>query len=230
MTRVALLGSGGRMGRLTQELVGAADDLELVLAARSDADVPAALAECGADVGVDFTVAGLGAAHGTLMLEHGLRPLIGTSGVTPEEDTALDALARERGLGGLVVPNFCLGVWLQQELSRVAAEHMGSIEIVEEHHASKVDAPSGTAADTAAQLAQVRGVSPAEIPVHSVRLKGLYSNQSVLFGSPGEVLRIRHEVFGLEAFGPGILAGIRHVAAAPPGVRRGVGHAFSVSS
>lgn len=230
MIRVALIGSRGRMGRLTQQLVGDATDLELVLALGSEADVPAALATCDADVGVDFTVAGLGAEHGRLMLERGLRPLIGTSGVTPEQDAALDALARERGLGGLVVPNFCLGVWLQQELSRLAAEHMGSIEIVEEHHASKVDAPSGTAADTASQLASVRGVDPADIPVHSVRLKGLYSNQSVLFGSPGEVLRIRHEVFGLEAFGPGILAGIRHVAAAAPGVRRGVGHAFSASS
>ncbi len=225
--RVALIGGGGKMGTFARTLVEGADDLELVAAIGRSDDLAARLDGSRPDVGLDFTVAGTGAAHGRLMLEHGVRPVIGTSGVTPEEDVELDAAAREASLGGLVVPNFCLGVWLQQELARTAAGFMGSVEIVEEHHSSKVDAPSGTAADTAVQLAKVRGVEPTDIPVHSIRIDGLYSNQTVLFGGPGEVIRITHQVFGRDAFGPGILASLRYVAGAEPGVLRGVGHAFA---
>lgn len=76
----------------------------------------------------------------------------------------------------------------------------------EEHHASKTHAHSGTAADTAVQLS------------------------AVLFGGAGEVLRITHEVFANDAFGPGILACLRHVASAPLGMLRGVGYAFRAAS
>jgi 4-hydroxy-tetrahydrodipicolinate reductase len=86
------------------------------------------------------------------------------------------------------------------------------------------------AADTAVQQSAVLGCKPEDLPVHSVRLKGLYSIQALLFGGPGGVLRITHEVFANDAFGPGILAGLRHVASAPLGMLRGVGHAFRAAS
>ena len=230
MITLALIGARGRMGRLTRDLIDSTEDMRLSLELGSDADLARSLAECPVDVGIDFTVAGLGAAHGRLLLEAGVRPLIGTSGVTPEQDLELDALARERALAGLVVPNFSLGVWLQQELARRAARFLPSVEIIEEHHASKVDAPSGTALDTAYQLAGERGLEPSAIPIHSLRIRGLYSNQSVVLGGEGEVLRIRHEVYGHAAFGPGILAGIRYLMGAEPGVRRGIGHAFEAQA
>ncbi len=224
--RVALVGAAGRMGTFTERLLESQADLELCSRIEASGDLPGLLADSGAQVGLDFTMAGLGAEHGLAMLAAGLRPLIGTSGVTPEEDRRLDAAAREAGLAGLVVPNFCLGVWLQQDLARRAATFLPSVEIIEEHHHTKPDAPSGTAADTAAQLAELKGVDPAAIPIHSVRLEGLYSNQSVLLGGPGEVLRITHQTEGLEAFGPGILAALRYLVHAQPGVLRGIGHAF----
>jgi 4-hydroxy-tetrahydrodipicolinate reductase len=224
--RVALIGAEGRMGRFAAAQFEDQPDLELVARVGRAGDLGSILEQTRPDVGLDFTSAGRGARHGLVMLEHGVRPVIGTSGVSPAEDAELDGLAKDKGLAGLVVPNFCLGVWLQQELARTAARYLGSIEIIEEHHASKQDAPSGTAADTAAQLAVVRGIEPDEIPVHSVRLQGLFSNQTVLFGGPGEVLRLTHQTFGLEAFAPGILASLRYVARAAPGVRRGIGHAF----
>lgn len=223
--RVALVGASGRMGRFTQELLGSHPDLELAACVDRGDDLAQALEAARPDVALDFTVAGVGADHGRVMLQCGVRPLLGTSGIDPGDDALLDAEARDRGLGGLVVPNFCLGVWLQQELAVRAAEFLPSVEIVEEHHHEKLDAPSGTAADTAVQLARVRGVDPADIPIHSLRLQGLYANQSVVLGGPGEVLRITHQTFGLEAFGPGILAGLRYVAQAQ-GVARGIGHAF----
>lgn len=224
---VMIVGASGRMGRFAAEWiesrtkdlrVGPGVDRGDDLAARIERDRPA--------VGLDLTVAGLGVAHGSVFLRAGVPVVIGTSGVDAAEDARLDALAREHGAAGLVVPNFCLGIWLQQEMARLAARHLPSFEIVEEHHAGKKDAPSGTAADTARQLAELTGRDPADVPIHSVRLQGLYSNQEVLFGGPGEVLRITHQNFGLEAFGPGIVAALRHVLSAPPGVSRGIGAAL----
>lgn len=223
--RIALVGASGRMGRFTQQLLGDHSDLELVARIDRDDDLSQVLQAERPHVALDFTVAGVGAEHGRAMLECGVRPLLGTSGIDPTDDSLLDAEARERGLGGLVVPNFCLGIWLSQEFALRAAAFLPSVEIVEEHHQTKLDAPSGTAADTAVQLAEVRGCDPADIPIHSLRLQGLYSNQSVVFGGPGEVLRITHQNYGLEAFGPGILTALRYVAQAE-GVARGIGHAF----
>jgi 4-hydroxy-tetrahydrodipicolinate reductase len=223
--RIALVGARGRMGRFTQALLAAREDLEVVAEVSRGDDLTASLITSRADVGLDFTAAGRGAAHGLAMLAAGVRPLIGTSGVGEDDDRALDAAARAAGLGGLVVPNFCLGVWLQQKLALEAARFLDSFEIVEEHHFTKRDAPSGTAVDTALQLARATGRAVADVPVHSIRLKGLYSNQTVLFGGPGEVLRLEHQTFGLDAFGPGIVAALRYVAVAE-GVRRGIGVAF----
>jgi len=223
--RVALIGARGKMGRFTRDLLTAEGDFDVVSEIHRGDDLRAALEAARPEVGLDFTVAGRGAEHGLAMLACGVRPLIGTSGLSAEDDARLDAAARERSLGGLVVPNFCLGVWLLQRLALDAQRFLPALEIVEEHKHTKQDAPSGTALDTAAQLAAARGIDPAEIPIHSVRLPGLYSNHTLLFGGSGEVLRITHETSGLDAFAPGILAGLRYAAQAE-GVQRGIGPAF----
>jgi 4-hydroxy-tetrahydrodipicolinate reductase len=177
-----------------------------------------------AALALEATRAGLGFAHARTLLECGVRPLVATSGVTPEENEALDAQARELGLGGLVVPNFSLGSWLLLKLAEEAARAFPEVEIVELHHAQKRDAPSGTALETARRLRAARG-DAREVPIHSVRLSGLYAHQAVLFGAPGETLTLRHDMLGPEAFVPGVLAGLRHVAQAT-GVARGIEHAL----
>lgn len=226
MTRVALIGAQGRMGRYCDQLVGQHTDFQVVCRVTSDQDLAAELERARPEIGLDFTRAGLGRDHGVALLQAGVRPLIGTSGMLPKDDQFLHEMALEFGLGGLVVPNFSLGVWLQQKLSLIAAQHLDQVEIQEEHHLHKTDAPSGTALDTAFQLSESLGRSMDEIPIHSVRLPGLYSNQTVLFGGPGQILRLTHETYGLDAFGPGILAALAYIMQAPPGVRRGIGHAL----
>jgi 4-hydroxy-tetrahydrodipicolinate reductase len=225
--RVLLVGSDGRMGRFTLDLLESVGDLEVVGGVTRNEDLGACLRDLRPDSALDFTLAGRGAEHGLCMLEHGVRPLIGTSGVQVEEVARLDALARETKLGGLVVPNFCLGIVLQQRFALEAARHLSSIEIVEEHHAGKLDAPSGTAADTARRLERTRGADGPKIPIHSLRLQGLYSNQSVHLAGPGEVLTLSHRTYGLEAFGPGILAALRFLPRAE-GVAVGLEHALDV--
>lgn len=225
-TGVALIGAQGRMGRYCDQLLAQHPEFQIVCRVTSDQNLAAELERARPDLGLDFTRAGLGRDHGETLLQAGVRPLIGTSGMRPEDDHYLHEMALERGLAGLVVPNFSLGVWLQQKLALLAAQHMDQVEIQEEHHIDKTDAPSGTALDTAHQLGEALGRPGEEIPIHSVRLPGLYSNQTVLFGGPGQILRLTHETYGLEAFGPGILAGLNFVAQAPPGIQRGIGHAL----
>jgi 4-hydroxy-tetrahydrodipicolinate reductase len=223
---ILLVGADGRMGRFTKALIAAESDLRVVGGVGRGDDLDAKLRELRPSVAVDFTLAGRGARHAHTMLARGVRPLIGTSGVTPEEVAELDRAARECSLGGLVVPNFCLGIVLQQRFALEAARHFTSIEIVEEHHTKKKDAPSGTSLDTARRLADQRGVPPASIPIHAVRLTGLYANQAVLLSGPGEVLRLEHQTYGLEAFGPGILAALRYLPRAA-GIKVGLEHALA---
>lgn len=222
--RVALVGASGRLGRCARAVIEGADDLEIVASLGRGDDFPRALSNARADVAFEATHAGLGFEHARLLLEHGVRPLVATSGVTPDEVARLDALARARGLGGLVAPNLSLGMWVLQHAAAEAAKWFGEIEIVELHHEKKRDAPSGTAADTARKL-QLAARRERPIPIHSVRLPGLYAHQEVLFGAAGELLTLRHDMSGPDAFRGGILAGLRYVATAR-GVESGIEAAF----
>ncbi len=234
---VAIVGARGRLGGFAASLLESRADFELVGRFDSNDDWPAQIAGSGARVALEATVAGLGYEHGVALLEAGVRPVIATSGVTPDQCERLDALARKLQLGGLVVPNFSLGSLLLQRFAAEAARHFPDAEIVELHHERKADAPSGTAAETARRIAAARASRPiaprrpddprergglhADVPVHSVRLPGLYAHQEVLFGAPGELLSLRHDMSGPAAFGPGILAALRYAATAT-GVARGL--------
>ncbi len=233
--RVCVLGAKGRMGSFACALLEEDEGFHVAAALDKGDDLPAGIAASEARVGLDLTVAGKGREHGLLLLEAGVRPVIGTSGVSLDDNAALDARARELDLGGLVVPNFSLGVWFLQRAAADAARAFEHAEIIEEHHAHKKDAPSGTALDTAERIASARRGpgSPADdepargrlhhgVPVHAVRLPGRYSHQEVLFSGPGETLTLRHDMLGPEAFGPGILAALRYAATAV-GVGRGIG-------
>ncbi len=226
--RVAVVGARGRMGRFAVGLLAGCEDFEVVAELEREDDLPTRLVASGAELGLDLTVAGLGAAHGLAMLERGVRPVIGTSGVSLEQNRELDELARRRGLGGLVVPNFSLGVWLMQRCCELVVEHLQRAEILETHHERKRDAPSGTALDTAERMAARLGTDPGRFPIHSLRLPGPHSNQEVVFGGQGELLRIAHETYGIESFGPGILLALRHAHTAL-GVARGLGAALADS-
>jgi len=239
--RVAVVGAGGRLGAFALELLRGAPGFELVGAYDSRDDWPRAIRSSGAQVALEATRAGLGCEHGLALLAAGVRPVIATSGVSPEEGERLDREARRLRLGGLIVPNFSLGSLLLQRFAAEAARHFPDAEIVELHHERKHDAPSGTALETARRMAAERDASRAQrerpdeprerggrrdgIAVHSVRLPGLYAHQVVLLGAPGETLELRHDMSGPAAFGPGIRAALAHAATAE-GVARGLEHAL----
>ncbi len=211
MLRVAIIGASGRLGSFAACLIEKEPEFELVARVTSTDDLGSSLRSSAAQIALDVTVAGLGAEHAQVMLQYGVRPVIGTSGVTPAETQELDELARAKQLGGIVVPNFSLGVCVQQKAAELAAEHLASIEIIETHHPEKRDAPSGTALDTARKL---QAQTKRSVPIHSLRVPGVLANQEIVFGGRGEVLRMTHETYSLEAFSSGILASIRFAKSA----------------
>jgi 4-hydroxy-tetrahydrodipicolinate reductase len=169
----------------------------------------------GIEIAIDFTqpdVAGRNVRHA---LEHDVPVMVGTSGLAAEELEALDVLSRERSLQLLVVPNFAVGAVLMMRFAEAASEHLPRAEIVELHHETKRDAPSGTARATAERL---RG----EPQIHSVRLPGLVAHQEVLLGGEGQLLTIRHDTFSREAFVPGVLLAVEKLRTLPPGLTVGL--------
>ena len=219
---VAVVGAEGRMGRFASALLERSPDYALVARLDRGDALAEGLAASGAELALDVTVAGRGFEHGRTMLEAGVRPVIATSGVSLEQNAELDRIARERDLGGLVVPNLSLGAWVLEQAAQLVARHFEHFEIVETHHAEKRDAPSGTARHLAERLCAQAGTDDATgVPIHSLRLPGAYAQHAVHFGAPGERLVCEHETSSPEAFAPGIALALR-VAAEARGVGRGL--------
>lgn len=232
---VAVLGAQGRMGSEAVKAVGAAADMELV-AALGRHDPLESIVDAGARFVVDLTVPDSTEENVRFAVERGIHAVVGTTGWTPERlDTLRALLADQPETGVLIAPNFALGAVLATAFAAKAARYFESVEIVELHHPDKVDAPSGTAVRTAQLIAASRaaaGVGPSPdatqkqldgargadvdgVRVHAVRLRGLVAHQEVLLGGPGEQLTIRHDSFDRASFMPGVLLGLRSVAAHP---------------
>lgn len=233
MIKVGVVGAKGKMGQAAVEAVKSADDLHLVAAI--DIGVPpTALVQAGADVIVDFTTPDAVMRTLKTCIANGVHCVVGTTGFTEERlDQVREWCAGHPSVGVLVAPNFGIGAVLMMHLAAMAAPYFESVEIIEMHHPDKVDAPSGTAAHTARLIAQARAGLPPQpdatvhaddgargavidgIHVHSVRARGLVAHQEVLLGGVGETLTLRHDSLDRASFMPGVLLGIRRVAAHP---------------
>jgi 4-hydroxy-tetrahydrodipicolinate reductase len=203
LINVAVSGAAGRMGQTVCEAVERADDMALV--GRADPLLETALADVlgDADVVVDFSTPEATVGNARTSLEAGVHCVVGTTGA---DFTPLEGVG-EANL--FVAPNFAIGAVLMMTFAQQAAAHMPECEIVELHHARKVDAPSGTAARTA-DLVRASGGNVHE-PIHSVRLPGLVAHQEVIFGGPGQTLTIRHDSIDRQSFMPGVLLAVRRV-------------------
>ncbi len=226
--RVVAAGATGKTGSaVTQALLGE-DDIQVVAAvARRSAgsdlgqalgtgflgipvsdNLDAVLAEHQPDVLVDFTAPHVAGPHALAAVTRGVRPVVGTTGIPAEQIQRLEQECARRGLGAAVIPNFSFGIMLLAEFILRAAEVFPNLEIIEKHHQTKVDAPSGTALRLAQRLAE-RGHH--NVPVHSVRLPGFVAHHEVIFGGTGESLTIRHDSISRASFGPGVVLAVRRV-------------------
>lgn len=235
MIKVGVLGARGRMGSEVVKAVTEAADCELV-AALDQGDSLDVLVTAGAQVVVDFTTPDVVMANLEFLVKNNIHAVVGTTGFSDDRIAQLNTwLASNPSAGILIAPNFAIGAVLMMEFAEKAAKFFESAEIIELHHPNKVDAPSGTAARTAALISDARkkanlsampdatttsldgarGATVGDVPVHSVRLRGLIAHQEVLFGGLGETLTIRHDSLDRAGFMPGVLLGVRQVSSHP---------------
>jgi 4-hydroxy-tetrahydrodipicolinate reductase len=196
--RVAVSGAAGRMGQTVCDAVQGADDLELV--GRADPSLGVDLSEVleAAEVVVDFTTPDAALHNVRECVAEGVHVVVGTTGWD------LGAIEGLTGANVFVAPNFAIGAVLMMRYAVDASKYLAKAEIVELHHDGKVDAPSGTAARTAALM-------EGDVPIHSVRLPGLVAHQEVILGDVAQTLTIRHDSIDRTSFMPGVLLAVRKV-------------------
>lgn len=223
--RVLVNGAFGRMGQLVTKAVGAHPELELAGQTGREYDLKQAIRDSKADVVVDFTHAEAVFANTKTIIEAGARPVVGTSGLKPDEVKTLQKLCKDAKLGGLIAPNFSLGGVLVMKYAREMAKYMPNVEVIEMHHETKADSPSGTAMRAAEMLAEgatkpnpsaretretipgSRGANLLGVPIHAVRLPGMLAHLQILFGNTGETVTMRHDSLDRLCFMPGVCLG-----------------------
>lgn len=226
--RVLVNGAAGRMGQTTIMAIRHNKDFELAGETNSKDNLKKCIQTTKAEIVIDFTNASAVFANAKKIIEAGAHPVIGTSGLLPEQITELQQSCSEKKLGGIIAPNFCMGVLLMMRFAQQAADYFSEVEIIEIHHDKKLDAPSGTALKTAELIAQARKKNPSskkihetlpgsrgackeQIPIHALRLPGFLAKQEVIFGHLGGNLVITHETIDRNAFMPGVLLACRKV-------------------
>lgn len=241
--KVGVLGARGRMGQEVCRAIKASNDLELVAEIDLNDSIEI-LKSSKAEVIVDFTTPEVVMENLKFAIENGIHAVVGTTGFDgPRLETLKKLLTANPKVGVLIAPNFGLGAVLMMQFAKSAAKYFESAEIIELHHPEKVDAPSGTATRTAELISEARreanlgkmpdktakslegarGAKIGEVPIHSVRLRGLVAHQEVLFGDKGELLTIRHDSLDRSGFMPGVLVGVREVSS-NPGLTVGLEH------
>ncbi|MFC1952709.1 4-hydroxy-tetrahydrodipicolinate reductase [Chloroflexota bacterium] len=239
----------GALGRMGQEIINALclePDMKIVGAVELEtnddylslpdsfgqipfsSDIDEILDGCQTDVVADFSIAQATMPAVRAAAKRGINLVIGTTGIKPDQLDEMGQLATTHEIGIVVAPNFALGAVLMVHLSKIAAKYMDYAEIIEQHHHLKIDAPSGTAINTAKIMAEARGKPfsrPGQgeknsssrgediegVSVHAVRLPGLMAHQEVIMGTSGQTLRIRHDTINRECYRPGVLLAIREV-------------------
>ncbi|WP_409434450.1 4-hydroxy-tetrahydrodipicolinate reductase [Mycobacterium sp. SMC-14] len=231
--QVAVLGAKGKVGATMVAAVDAAEDLTLS-AAVDAGDELSLLTDSGTEVVIDFTHPDVVMDNLKFLIDNGIHAVVGTTGFTQERLAQVRSwIEATPGSAVLIAPNFAIGAVLSMHFATQAAKYFESVEVIELHHPHKADAPSGTAARTAALIAEARkglplgpdatstglpgarGADVDGVPVHSIRLAGLVAHQEVLFGTMGETLTIRHDSIDRTSFVPGVLLAVRRVAEFP---------------
>lgn len=248
MINVGVLGARGRMGKEVCKAISAADDLKLV----SEIDLGDSLenlVSAKADVVVDFTHPDSVMKNLEFAIAHNLHLVVGTTGFNEARLKEVSALLKNAPkVGVLIAPNFGLGAVLMMQFAAQASRFFESVEIIELHHPEKADAPSGTSIRTAELITQARkdakrppmpdktassldgarGSKVGDVPIHSIRARGLVAHQEVILGDPGETLTIRHDSIDRSGFMPGVLLAIREVVNRP-GLTYGLEHYMKLS-
>ncbi len=212
------------------ELAGLSEPLEVPITNQLESMLAFAAQEKQPGVMIDFTHPDSVYDNIRSAIAYGIRPVVGTTGLSPQQIQDLADFAEKASTGCLIIPNFSIGMVLLQQAAVTASQYFDHVEIIELHHNQKADAPSGTAIQTAQMLAEMgkmfnpaiveetekikgaRGSLADEgIRIHSVRLPGLIAHQEVIFGAAGQIYTLRHDTSDRACYMPGVLLAIRKV-------------------
>ena len=233
--KIAIVGAAGRMGKMLVALADANPALEVVakvdVAEGYDKTWPA-----GTEAVIDFSFHSAVPAFVAKAAEEGLAYVLGTTGLSAEEQQAVDAAAKR--IPVVQSGNYSLGVNLLLNLVQTAAKVLGpeyDVEVVEMHHRHKKDAPSGTALMLAKAAAAGRGVDfdaaavygrkgiigerpEGEIAVHALRGGSVVGDHTVMFAGEVERVELTHRAQSREAFAAGALKAAQWAAGRQPGI------------
>jgi 4-hydroxy-tetrahydrodipicolinate reductase len=232
--RVAVAGHRGKVGSVLAAAFLNDPGVDYVGGVSRGDDLAAFLSQKRPRALVDFTRPSEALDNALAAITAGASPVVGTTGLSGADVDKIETACRDKKLGGIVAPNFAVGAVLMMHLADIAAPHFEAVEVIEMHHAAKLDAPSGTALATARRLAArradrpfahrkpeketlagTRGGEEGNVAVHSVRLPGFVADQEVIFGLPGQTLTIAHRTTSREAYVPGVLLAILKVTSEP---------------
>ena len=232
--KIAVAGYRGKVGSVLAAALAAEPGVDYVGGVTRGDDLASFLHEKRPQALVDFTRPSEALHNALAAVASGASPVVGTTGLSGADIDKIETACREKKIGGIVAPNFAVGAVLMMHLADIAAPHFDAAEIIELHHAGKLDAPSGTALSTARRLsarrrdkpfahrraeketlAGTRGGEEGNVAVHSVRLPGFVADQEVIFGLPGQTLTVAHRTTSRDAYVPGVLLAIRRVIEAP---------------
>ncbi len=250
MIKVLVVGACGKMGREVVKAVSRQENMILVGAVdlvnegadigsivlnkevgiKVQTDLTSAIKDCCPDVAIDFTQPAVIFENAKILINNGVRPVIGTTGLSDEQVEELKDLSEKNNVSTLIAPNFTIGAVLMMMFARKAAQYFDNAEIIELHHNQKKDAPSGTAVKTAKMMSEVKnsfmkgncaekelikgsrgGCSYSDIHIHSVRMPGYIASQEVILGSSGQVMTIRHDSMDRECYMSGVMLAVKHV-------------------
>lgn len=210
MIKIIINGALGKMGRTTVNAIIHEKDLQLVAKLNRADDLTAEIKKHRADIVIDFTTPAVVFENTQKIIDAGTRAVIGTTGLTQDQIKLLSEKCAAKKIGCIIAPNFSIGAVLMMKYAQDAAKYFSDVEIIEYHHAQKLDAPSGTAKKTAELISQNKKQKNA-IPIHSVRLNGVFANQEVIFGGLGETLMLQHQATDRSAMMPGLFLCCRKV-------------------
>lgn len=221
---IIINGANGKMGRTTVAAISNEREFNLVATLDRHDNLISEIKKHKTDVVIDLTTSDSVFDNTQKMIQAGARAVIGTTGLTAEQIAILSKQCDEKKIGCVIAPNFSIGAILMMKYAQDAAKYFRDVEIIEYHHPQKKDAPSGTAKKTAELISKIkkekntsaeidatlknktsRGESYHDIPIHAVRLTGVFANQEVLFGSHGETFSLRHIATDRNAMMPGLL-------------------------
>ncbi|MCF8012018.1 MAG: 4-hydroxy-tetrahydrodipicolinate reductase [Clostridiales bacterium] len=250
MIKVIVTGAAGRMGKEVVKAVQRENDIEIVGAVDQqfigyDIGILMGQERIGVtlqdnlenainiscpDVVVDFTNSDSVISNIFIALKHNVKPVIGTTGMSSDEIESIRNECKNKKIGCIIAANFAIGALLMMRFTQEAVKYFPNVEIIEQHHDQKIDAPSGTAIKTAELLSENRGEFQQGLPtevekipgsrggefnggvrIHSVRLPGLVAHQEVILGGLGQTLKIRHDSITRESFMPGVIVAIKKV-------------------